>query len=251
MRAWAVLAMGFMMLAGNAMASVVVAPTRVIVAPGVRATEMSLFNDSEKPFRYNMSLGDMEMGPSGSLVLTSGTMPYSAKPMLRFMPKVIDLKPGERQIVRIVITRPSGLEDGDYHTHIFFKQVVVPVKTSPTERIERGFKTNIGMLYSVVVPIVVQQGKISSTLVVEGARREAPDKVIISMKRLGNAEAERTMVLEQDGKHIAPPQKVRVYREMDHLELPKLVKGADFNKPMQLRLLGATRSAPDQVIDVK
>jgi len=201
-------------------ATLVVAPTRLTIKPGQRTAEAAVTNVSDKPLRYKLEVIDQIMTPSGTTALSENA-PYSAKGMLRFMPAVINLKGGERQTIRFLVTRPAGLENGDYHSHVLFNEIVsAPEKTSTTEARTSGVSMEVGMSYAMAIPVIVQQGVVSSSAVLGSASllRNAQGKataVQATFHRHGNAEAVAKIEGDIAGVPAFTTRKVRLYREVD------------------------------------
>ncbi len=214
----------------------VVAPTRIILEPNQRTTEASISNFTDRTVRYRLTLEDLVMNENGTTEAISGTFPYSVKPMVRFMPKTLTLAPRQRQTVRILATRPAGMAAGDYHSHLVLNEIFAPSQASPNTPSPTAntsmatstggtnatsFSLDIGVTFSTGVPLIVQVGKVSSSLTLQNASlvRDAagvPESVALEVQRSGNAEgfAMAHGVLA-DGTPAFPARMVRIYRERD------------------------------------
>jgi hypothetical protein len=227
-----------------------VAPSRLIVAPNENVTVINAANKSKVARRYDLAVVDEVMNGSG-VVNRVETYPYSVKHMLRFQPKRFTLQPGEDQTVRIMIVRPAGLADGDYHSHLIFREVPLDEKSKEQLEAERqaaasdqGKKSatfEIRTLYGIGVPVIVQQGKIAQDLnigdVKLGAMPDGNRQLSIDFTRTGNSEAAAKLSAQyvQPGKppvSVIDPQWVRLYREIDKVSkdypltnIPKDAKG--------------------------
>lgn len=210
-------------------AAIAVAPTRILVTPNQRAAEAAITNNSDKTVRYKVELVDLVMGVSGTTREVSGSA-YSVREMVRYMPKVVTLGPGKRQTIRIMVERPEGLADGDYHSHMLFNEVPMKPGVSGTEvdqdgvAKEQAFSVDIGMSYSMGIPLVVQQGMVSSSVALISASlvRDGSGTatgVSTTLTRSGNGEGVTSLVLEANGKQVATPRTVRIYREVDQVEI--------------------------------
>lgn len=208
-----------------------VAPSRLTIAPGQSIAVIDTSNKSKVARRYDLTVVDEAMNPQGVLDRVD-TFPYSVKHMLRFQPKRFTLQPGEDQTVRIMIVRPANLADGDYHSHLLFREVPLDEKSEQQLEAEHKAATataaksvtfDVHTLYGVGVPIVVQQGKIVSDISMgEPKLGMTPDGkehlLTLDFTRTGNAEAAGllTATYVQPGKApvpVIPQQWVRLYRE--------------------------------------
>lgn len=203
-----------------------VAPHRVVFSPETRVEVLNVANKSSKTHRYDLTVIDQVMDEKG-VTKRQDTFDYSAKKMLRFVPKRFTLKPGERQVVRVMVMRPEGLQPGDYHSHLLFREVPLGSRDKERLREERGgedkaLSFEIRALYGVAVPIVVQHGKVESSIDITGKRIIPGDEKALEIvfNRKGNAETagRLSVTYEREGEkplHLIDPQWVRIYREVD------------------------------------
>lgn len=208
-----------------------VAPHRVIMDASEKVEVLNVANKSEKTHRYDLTLIDQVMNERG-MTLRQDTFEYSAKRMIRFVPKRFTLKPGERQVVRVMVKRPEGLADGDYHSHLLFREVPLSVQDKQALKDERNAENKeksvtfeIRALYGVAVPIIVQQGKVESDISLGDVRLiPASDKTLpaleIDFTRSGNAEAASQVsasFVKAGGKpvELLGATWVRIYREVN------------------------------------
>lgn len=207
--------------------SLLIAPTRLVIEPGQRSGEAGITNVSTKHLRYKISLADQVMTASGSTVI-SDTFDYSAKDMLRFMPKVVDLQPGARQTIRVMVMRPDDLPDGDYHTHMMFDELVSappsPTDVSDTAIERKGMRADVEVSYSMGIPVIVENGKLtgSITLVSAEMARNADGKTIgvrARFHREGNSEGSVKVTGENNGKQVLTVRNMRMYREANDVEV--------------------------------
>lgn len=206
-----------------------VAPHRLIIEPTDKVDIISVTNKSDRPRRYDLTLVDQVMGSDG-VTTRKDTFDYSIKRMVKYVPKRFSLQPGERQTVRVMVSRPKDLADGDYHSHLLFREVPLSVKDKEQLKDERkeAEKTvsfEIRTLYGIAVPVVVQTGKIDGNLTmgdpVLGMTKDGKQHVLnIDFSRSGNSEAAGKVNAQYvvDGKEPVPvieAQWVRLYRETE------------------------------------
>lgn len=225
-----------------------VAPYRVVITPDEKVAVINVANQSAETRRYDLTLVDQVMNETG-MTQRVDTFDYSVKRMVRFVPKRFTLKPGERQTIRVLAQRPADLEDGDYHSHLLFREVPLNLRDKESLKQERAeaeqsVSFEIRTLYGVAVPIIVQQGAISSSVILENASLSTPadgttKNLVLDLKRKGNAEASAKVNVSYvaDGAEsvsIIDPQWIRMYREVDTirktLPLTKMPEGAQGGK---------------------
>lgn len=207
-----------------------VSPNRVTFSSDENIEVLNVSNQSEEERRYDLTVVEQVMTTEG-LTQRLDQFEFSAKRMLRFVPKRFSLKPGERQTVRVMAKRPSDLSDGDYHSHLLFREIPVEAKSKAEIEAERSgngkAQFDIRAVYGVAVPIIVQSGTIQSNLTIEGASYipasdGAPAHLAVRLNRSGNAEASGRLVATYkpaSGKAITLVDNlwVPVYREIDHV----------------------------------
>lgn len=182
-----------------------VEPHRLVIDSVEKTGTISVSNKSGETRSYDLVLVDQVMDEKG-VTQRRETFDYSAKNMLKFTPKRFSIKPNERQIVRVLATRPEGLADGDYHSHLLFH--------------EAGL--NEGDLYGIAMPVVVRQGKTSGNISISGGKISGGEarRLTLTFFRTGNAEAFARLTADYIREGVAPvrilePQGVRLYREVE------------------------------------
>lgn len=226
-----------------------VAPHRLIITPGQRIDTIAVSNKSDRERRYDLSLIDQIMTEKGvtKRLDSNEKFEYSVKDMVTYVPRRFNLKPGESQVVRVKVKRDENLADGDYHSHLLFREV--PLTRKDRERLqeeralaEKTVSFEIRTLYGIAVPIVVQQGKVTSDIGMNDlslGSANGKQTVSIGFSRTGNAEASGKLSAEYvkgGGKPVTviEPQWIRMYREAGNItktfSLTKLPEGAGGGK---------------------
>lgn len=196
-----------------------IAPHRVVIAPDQRTTEVTVANQSETKRRYEITMIDSVMTETGSTKRVD-TFEYSAKRMVRYVPRAVELAPGERQTVRLMVRRPKDLADGDYHSHLLFREKAVEPEKPVEGEEENKFSFQVGAQYGVAIPVIVQQGTIEAAVKVGDVTKTTGEQkgLTVTFNRTGNAEAGAYLrVFRVEGgaeKAISAPLWVRIYREV-------------------------------------
>jgi hypothetical protein len=205
-----------------AMDTVMLSPERVIIGPKQNAFTLTLTNTGTKELSYQLGLQDEVMQPEGGLTTAPEGFPYSLRRMLRFSPQTITVPAGEVQYVRLLVRRPPGLEDGDYHSHLVLTQIDNPTPAEPVAETlpESTFKLELGTKVDMLVPVFVQHGQLSSKVVVDKVTvptaASGGDLITLNLQRLGNASTvNRITVQTPDGKDLTKPRNQPLYREND------------------------------------
>lgn len=141
----------------TATANLLIYPVRVSFDQEERTAELTLTNTSSTTNTYRLGWKENFALPEGGYRELSEIEAESspiASPMLRFAPRQVTLKPGERQLIKVSLRRPRDLADGEYRSHLLFKSL----PPSPEKTETQGTSMRINMVMSFAVPVSVQQG---------------------------------------------------------------------------------------------
>ncbi len=209
-----------------------IAPLRIFLSDTKTSEVLTLTNRSQKELTYKVVMEDHVMDEHGNIIKRED-FPYSAKRMLRFMPRQITLQPGQRQTVRVMVTPPEGLAEGEYHTHLLFDEVVKPTAAEQAEidAGKSGFKMKLQAAYSVGLPLIYQRGKVESDLQLKGGKlvvqKNGRPAVQVTLARSGNGEASglvRVVEAGNDSVNLVPQRNMHVYREADMVTITMPIK---------------------------
>lgn len=141
-----------------AVAGLLISPLRIAFEDRERADTLILINSGSETRTYRLEWQQkISKATGGYEILTDSEAEKfnTASQMIRFSPKQVTLKPNERQTIRLSVRRPKGLADGEYRSHLLFKQL--PIKSKDYSGRGQGIQLNMLMSYS--LPIIVRQGK--------------------------------------------------------------------------------------------
>lgn len=198
-----------------------VSPTRITLSDKNNVGVMNVTNMSNSVRHYTISLENIIMTEQG-VTTEVENFEFSAKRMVRFVPREVRLEPGERQAVRIMARVGADMPDGDYHAHIHFLE-----DATKRERVkDDSGKVSIQapLSYSTLIPIVVSHGEVKVSLEMQDvkvSKSEDGKKYFVSMKlnRSGNGQgtAYFDTILTGGGKESVPtPRRTAyIYREID------------------------------------
>ena len=199
-------------------------PTRVLLDDKKRVEVMNISNLSNITRAYKISFQDQVMTYDG--VTTSvDNFEYSAKRMLRFVPREFTLAPGERQTVRIMSRLRPDTQAGDYHTHIRFLEDVSKRKENNPPQADQAASISAPLAYEALIPAIVSHGRVESSIGLKSAgitnvAGAGNYKVDLILTRSGNGQG----VAYVDTHYVAPngtmtaltPRRtVYLYREID------------------------------------
>jgi len=213
-------------------------PTRVNLNEQDKIEVMNITNLSKITRAYKISFQDLVMTPEG-ITAPVDNFEYSAKRMLRFVPREFTLKPGERQTVRIMARIGSNVAEGDYHTHVrFLEDVTKRDELNPIDPNSRQAAIAAPLAYEALIPATVTKGNINVALDMNNLRlqRNANGslKAIMNITRSGNGQGIAriaTTYTPPNGKEVSvtPRRTVYIYRELN-----QRTKDYDFSIPADL-----------------
>jgi len=133
----------------------------MLITDRERVKEIILVNTGNKTNTYRLSFKDMVQGVNGVYQkVGEGGFEFSASEYIRFSPRQVSLKAGERQTVKLLVRRGKDMQPGDYRSHLSF--VVLPSKNG-SETAETQGNQQLGIklttLLSYSIPVVIQTGE--------------------------------------------------------------------------------------------
>ncbi|MCV2885898.1 fimbria/pilus periplasmic chaperone [Aestuariibacter sp. AA17] len=157
-----------MLTSSLAWSNLLIYPVRVSFDEQERSATLTLTNTSQQTNTYRLEWQENKALSEGGYTKLSEEeakrLPI-ASPMLRFSPRQVTLKPGQRQVIKLSLRRPRNLDEGEYRSHILFK--ALPPKQ--TEEQQRATAMQINMVMSFAVPITIQQGRYDASVSLEDA----------------------------------------------------------------------------------
>lgn len=226
------------------------APTRVDIVENKPVQEIRITNMSNIARAYSLSLQNLIMNEGGHTARVDN-FDYSAKRMVRFVPRQFSIKPGERQVVRIMARFPEGAEDGQYHAHLEFLENVSK-RAELNKDIagkENQAKMNAQISYATAIPVIISKGEIKTEISMSDVKlgqdeNSGRPNISLVLGRSGNGQG--NIFIEAD--YIAPDgaekkaavrRSVYVYRELDkrnHSFLLELLNQTDLQKGGKIRV---------------
>jgi len=158
----------------QSLSGISVIPTRVVLNGKDRTSSVILRNTSNNEVSYRVDFVEMGFDNDGRFIIVpEDYQPEGFKalsPIVRFSPRQVRLKPGESQVIRILIQRASGLAEGEYRSHL---EIRVLPDVSDTEILKEGDPTLLqgGVLtrIGVTLPVVWRSAQLKGKASIESA----------------------------------------------------------------------------------
>ena len=200
-------------------------PTRIQLDDEKRVEIVNVTNLSETGRAYKISTQDLIMTRDG-VTTPVDNFEYSAKRMIRFVPREFELKPGGRQTIRIMSRIGGDVADGEYHTHIrFLEDIAKRNELNPVDDDQTAASIDAPLSYEALIPATLSKGNVRADLGLKDVtiKRGTKDQEwIIDMlvTRQGNGQGIAfidTKYTAPDGQvfDATPRRTVYIYREID------------------------------------
>lgn len=221
-----------------------VSPMAVYLDDRARTGTVTLYNPGSRPeevdigFAFGYPTSDEEGNVELTLLDEPGADEPNAVPWMRAFPRRVVLAPGQRQVVRLMVQPPAGLEDGEYWAralvHSRGGQVAIEQQQGDV-----GLQVNVETV--VVVAVNYRHGAVETGLRVASAdalRTDDGVRLMVDLTRTGNASFLGRLlaeVIDADGRVLSSTEDVlAVYRTLRRrVELPV---AADVAGPLRVRL---------------
>ncbi|MBU1619225.1 MAG: fimbria/pilus periplasmic chaperone [Gammaproteobacteria bacterium] len=146
-------------------ASLMLSPLRVVFNDQDRSQEISLINSSNEEMVYRIEWVEQQAAEGGGYkILDKNNLPdyyKAASTFIRFSPRQVRLKPGERQTVKLSARKPANLAKGEYRSHLLLKAIPKPP--------EQAAGLVMRAIVSYTLPIMIRHGEPSFDVSVTSA----------------------------------------------------------------------------------
>jgi fimbrial chaperone protein len=148
----------------QSMAGLLINPKRIVLEERERAAALDLLNDGTEKARYQIYFEQKVMLPNGSIVDLEELNPDAtyAKDLIRYSPRRVDIEPGARQTIRIAARRPKDLAEGEYVSHLVFKEIPIQEESSDKQE-DEDLSVTLKPKLKIAIPIIVRKGTLSAT----------------------------------------------------------------------------------------
>jgi hypothetical protein len=156
--------------------ALLVNPKRIVLSDGERGAALDLLNEGDQLVRYQIFFEQKIMTADGAIVDLPEDKQNGvyAKDMIRYSPRRVDIAGGGRQTIRIAARRPKDLVDGEYLSHLVFKEI--PIKKEREKKDgDETFSVSINPVLKIAIPIIVRKGELSAVAALKSPRFDIDD----------------------------------------------------------------------------
>jgi P pilus assembly chaperone PapD len=176
-------------------------PQRIVITDRQRTARLTLTNPGNKIASYRIEMVDMLYQDDGR-VREAKKVPSNyptARPMLRFSPRQVRLRPGESQTVRLLVRRTRGLADGEYRVHAKLRKLPDVSKIETPTVNDGKLSGTVGINQSVAIAVIVRRGKTHANGYIQSmtlqTKKNAPPILDLRLGRTGNRSLYTDLVL--------------------------------------------------------
>lgn len=141
-------------------ANLLITPTRIEFEQRDRSAKVSLVNTSQETKTYKIFWREQRQSAEGKYIpLIDNDHDnnfLTASAMIRYSPRQVTLKPGERQHIRLAVRKPKGLTQGEYRSHLVFEAQPDRREQENNAKEQAEMKIYINLAFS--IPIIIRQG---------------------------------------------------------------------------------------------
>lgn len=201
------------------------APMRVELSEANPVQEIRVTNMSNTSRAYSMEAENIVMNTSG-VTERVDNFDFSAKRSIRFVPHQFSIKPGERQIIRVMARFTPDMQDGEYHVHLNFLENLSKSQAlnKSEETADNKAKAQAQIAYSTSIPVIVSKGTIKTEIAMKDMKlsydKQKHPTVSMNLTRLGNGQGNALLegyYTGPDGKEVMAGVRrtASIYREID------------------------------------
>jgi len=165
-------------------------PTRVNFSTDERSQFLTVANTSDEVSTYQLMWKENIALPDGGYremeEAEKGQYPLASQ-FIRFSPRQVTLRPGERQTVKLLLRRARNLEQGEYRSHLMFK--AIPAANKDKKEANRP-TMSINMVLNFAIPVSLRVGNYdvqvrASEPVIQFDKAQNSGYVYLTLERAG------------------------------------------------------------------
>lgn len=227
-----------------------ISPTRVVFEENERTEEIVLINTSTQELTYRLAWVDKFALPDGGYQdaeEAGQVFEHSASDMIRFSPRQVRLKPGERQLIKLLARRSSSNSKAEYRSHLKF--IVIPPDAIADDLPTEGISMQLNLFMNYTIPVMLRTAENNAEIKITAASlRKRPDseRVVldVSIERKGDTSFLANFEVYQKGTGPEPIGRlnaVNFFSELNKNFRGITLTGYDQNAPGELviRAVGA------------
>lgn len=165
LRFYLIIWMSGVILSSQGQGDLLITPTRVVFQGNKQKEELNLVNVGNDTAVFAVSFVQYNMKEDGSFVEIvqpdSGQM--FADPFLRVYPRRVTLAPREPQVIQLQFRKKSGMTDGEYRSHLYFRadKETKPLGDISETRDTTTLSVQLIPVFGLSIPVIIRTGNVS------------------------------------------------------------------------------------------
>ncbi len=177
-----------------AQGDLLITPRRIVFEGDKQREEITLANTGQDTSRYTVSFVQYRMTEHGSFeqIIDPDPGQLFADQYVRFFPRAVTLAPGEAQVVRMQLRKPSDLAPGEYRSHIYFRAVPEerPLGEDELTLDTAAIGIRLTPIFGITIPVIIRHGDLNAEVSIDGVAlqydAETGYSVTMNLHRTGN-----------------------------------------------------------------
>lgn len=233
----------FFIISFSSYGNLLISPTRIVFDERQRVAKVFVINNADEPRTYRLEWQEkIAQSQGGYKTLGENEInPNSLVKMIRMSPSQVTLKPGERQVVKLALRKPRGLESKEYRSHLALRAL-------PNDFVQKQSSVRLSMILSYTLPVILREGAIVPTVDIDtvNVRSTTTNTKYFELSlvhsghysSIGKIEIFQKDIESNKEKLVALVNDFSIYPELDSvsLKLP-LMEGKTLAKSGQLRVV--------------
>ena len=160
-------------------------PTFVELNDRQRNATVTIVNRGDAAGAFAIDWVDYAMTEEGGLTAMADNAPWSLQPHIRYSPRRVTLRPGETQIVRLALRRPTDVTEAEYYSHL--KVVILNDDVDAAERPSAGDNSIVVAARTAIsIPVIWRHGRAEPGAAIESVEIDAERRAVhVTVSRVG------------------------------------------------------------------
>lgn len=152
----------------TAQGDLLIFPKRIVFDGKKKVEQIMLSNIGKDSAVFNISFIEYKMTEVGAFNTITEPVPgqWFASPYLRFFPRQVILAPNETQTVKVQMTNPNKLEDGEYRSHLYFRaeKINKPLGQVAKKLLDTtSVSVKLEAVFGLAIPTIINKGRSNTT----------------------------------------------------------------------------------------
>jgi hypothetical protein len=187
-------------------------PKRIVFEDAKRSQTLNLANSGRDTVRYIISVVQYRMKEDGGFeaIMRPDSGQQFADKYFRIFPRSVVLAPNEAQSVKIQLINTSGLEAGEYRSHIYFRAEAdkKPLGEEEMNKDTSSISVNLVAVFGISIPVIIRIGESTTSVKLTDAsvelKKDLNPVLKITFNRTGNMSVYGDITVD----HISPKGKL-------------------------------------------